>query len=69
MRKKLIQALEAKTPSGKANYLVDAIAEEALHDPNLDFLLHAIVDLGLAKGTDAQRLERWIEKTIRYGSR
>ncbi len=67
MQDKLLKALQAKTTAGRANYLIDAIAEEGLGDYELDALLHAFVDLGLTEGTDAQRIERWIRKSIRYG--
>jgi hypothetical protein len=51
---------------GKANYLVDALAEEGLRNYDLDFVLHALVDLGLIEGTAAERLERWMKKSARY---
>ena len=64
---KLLKALQAKTIAGKANYLTDAIAEEWLGNYDLDTLLHAVIDLGLTEGTDAERIDRWIRKSIRYG--
>ncbi len=63
-----MKAQLAKTTAGMANYLVDAVAEERLKDYKLDALLHAFVDLGLTKGTDAERIARWIGKSIRYSA-
>jgi len=37
MQDSLIKALNAKTPQGRANYLIDAIAEEGFRDQTLDF--------------------------------
>ncbi len=68
MEDKLLKAMQAKTTAGRANYLIDAVAEEWLRDYDLDALLHAFVDLGLTDGTDAQKFKRWIMKSIRYGA-
>ncbi len=68
MQDKLLKAMQAKTTAGRANYLIDAVAEEWLGDYELDALLHAFVDLGLTKGTDAERIARWIGKSIRYSA-
>jgi hypothetical protein len=65
MQDKLVKAFQAKTMAGKANYVVDALAEEGLRNYDLDFVLHAIVNLGLTEGTAAERLERWM-KSARY---
>jgi hypothetical protein len=56
MQDKLVKAFQAKTMAGKANYLVDALAEEGLRNYDLDLVLHALVDLGLTEGTAAERL-------------
>jgi hypothetical protein len=66
MQDKLVKAFQAKTMAGKANYLVDALAEEGLRNCDLDFVLHGLVDLGLTERTAAERVERWMKKSARY---
>ena len=66
MLDKLIKALNARTPQGRANYLIDLVAEEGLHDPALDALLHALNEVGFAKGPLDRTLKTWIRKTLRY---
>ncbi len=66
MRDKLVKALKAKTPQGRANYLIDAVAEEHFHDPVLDSILHGINEVGFAKGPLDRKLQTWIRKTLKY---
>ena len=66
MQEKLAKALDAKTPQGRINYLIDAFAEEGLHNPLLDSFLHALVEVGFAEGPIDRNLQNWIRKTLRY---
>jgi hypothetical protein len=66
MQDKLLKALTAKTPEGRANYLIDLVAEEGLHDPMLDSILHAVNEVGFGKGALDLRLQRWIRKTLKH---
>jgi len=66
MQDKLVKALTAKTPQGRVNYLIDAIAEEGFHDPLLDSLLHGLNEVGFAKGPLDKKLQAWIRKTLGY---
>ena len=49
MADKLVKAMNAKTPQGRANYVVDAFAEEYMHNPVLDSILHSLNEVGFAK--------------------
>ncbi len=66
MANKLAKALYAKTPQGRYNYLIDAIAEEGFHDRMLDSLLHGINEVGLGPGPLDRKLQIYIRKTLRY---
>jgi hypothetical protein len=66
MQEKLIKALNAKTPRGRANYLIDLVAEEGFHDPLLDSILHGINEVGFGKGPLDKKLQSFIKKTLRY---
>jgi hypothetical protein len=66
MADKLVKALNAKTPQGRANYLIDAIAEEGFDDPLLDSILHGINEVGFAKGPLDRKLQSYIRKLLRY---
>jgi Holliday junction resolvasome RuvABC DNA-binding subunit len=66
MADKLVKALNAKTPQGRYNYLIDAIAEEGLHNPVLDSLLHGLNEVGFRKGPLDKKLQSYIRKTLRY---
>jgi hypothetical protein len=50
MAAKLVKALNAKTPMARANYVIDAFADEYMHDPVLDSILHGLNEVGFAKG-------------------
>ena len=63
---KLVKALQAKTPQGRANYIIDAFAEEYMHDPLLDSILHALNEVGFAEGPLDEKLVSYIKKTLRY---
>lgn len=65
MQDKLVKALNAKTPKGRVNYLIDLIAEEGLHDQVLDSILHGLNEVGFAEGPLDKRLQTWIRKTLR----
>ena len=67
MANKLIKALNAKTPQGRANYLIDAVAEEGFHDPILDSILHGLNEVGFAEGPLDRKPLNYIKKTLRYG--
>jgi hypothetical protein len=66
MADKLVKALNAKTPQGRANYLIDAFAEEVMHDPLLDSILHGLNEVGLAQGPMDKKIQKYIKKTLRY---
>ena len=66
MADKLIKALNAKTPRGRANYVIDAFAEEYMHDPLLDSILHGLNEIGFAEGPLDKKLQSYIRKTLRY---
>ncbi len=66
MQDKLIKALNAKTPQGRANYLIDAIAEEGFQHQVLDLILHGINEVGFAEGPFDKKLQRWIRKTLKH---
>ncbi len=66
MADKLVKALNAKTPQGRANYVIDAVAEEGLHDPVLDAILHGLNEVGFAEGPMDKKLLSYIRKTLRY---
>jgi hypothetical protein len=66
MADKLVKALNAKTPRGRANYVIDAFAEEYMHDPVLDSILHGLNEVGFAQGPLDRRLVNYIRKTLRY---
>ncbi len=66
MQQKLTKALTAKTAQGRANYLIDAVAEEGFHDQVLDSILHGINEVGFAKGPIDRKLQAWIKKTLKY---
>ena len=68
MADKLVRALNAKTPQGRANYVIDAFAEEYMHDPLLDSILHGLSEVGFAKGPLDRKLQSYITKTLRYRS-
>ncbi len=66
MADKLAKALYAKTPQGRYNYLIDAVAEEGFHDEVLDSILHGINEVGLGPGPMDRKLRSYIKKTLRY---
>jgi hypothetical protein len=66
MADKLVKALNAKTPQGRANYFIDAFAEEVMHDPLLDSILHGLNEVGLAQGPMDKKVLKYIRKTLRY---
>ena len=66
MQNKLIKALNAKTPQGRANYVIDAFAEEYMHDPLLDSILHGLNEVGFAEGPLDRKLVKYIRKTLQY---
>ena len=66
MADKLIMALNAKTPRGRVNYVIDAIAEEYMRDPLLDSILHGLNEVGFAEGPLDEKLQSYIKKTLRY---
>ncbi|MDA4123922.1 MAG: hypothetical protein OK438_00535 [Thaumarchaeota archaeon] len=66
MQDKLLKALDAKTPQGRANYLIDVIVEEGLHDQVLDSILHGINEVGVANGPLDSKLQTWKRKTLRH---
>ncbi len=66
MADKLGKALNAKTPQGRYNYLIDAIAEEGFHDQVLDSILHGINEVGFGPGPADKKLQSYIRKTLRY---
>ena len=66
MADKLTKALTAKTPRGRANYVIDAFAEEYMHDPILDSILHALNEVGFAPGPLDKKLQSYIKKTLEY---
>jgi hypothetical protein len=63
---KLIKALNAKTPQGRANYVIDAFAEEVMHDPLLDSILHGLNEVGFSGGPLDRKLVKYIKKTLQY---
>jgi len=66
MANKLLKALQAKTPQGRANYVIDAFAEEYMHDPVLDSILHGLNEVGFAEGQFDKKLVSYIRKMLRY---
>ena len=62
----MLKALNAKTSQGRANYLIDAFAEEGLHEQLLDSILHVLNEVGFAEGPLDKKLRSWISKTLRY---
>ena len=66
MANKLLKALNAKTPKARANYVIDAFAEEYMHDPLLDSILHGLNEVGFAEGPLDEKLVSYIKKTLRY---
>ena len=66
MADKLVKALNAKTPRGRANYVIDAFAEEYMHDPVLDSIVHGLNEVGFAPGPLDKKLVSYIMKTLRY---
>ncbi len=63
---RLLRALNAKTPQGRYNYVIDAFAEEYMHDPLLDSILHGLNEVGFAKGPLDKKLQSYIKKTLQY---
>jgi len=61
-----VKAMNAKTPRGRANYVIDAFAEEYMHDPILDSILHGLNEVGFAPGPPDEKLLSYIKKTLRY---
>jgi len=66
MQDKLVKALNSKTPLGRANHLIDLVAEEGLHDKTLDSALHTINEVGFGKGPLDRKLQAYIKKTLKY---
>lgn len=66
MQEKLFKALTAKTPRGRANFVIDAIADEGLHDAVLDSILHGLNEVAFAEGPLDKNLKTWIRKTLRH---
>ena len=66
MANKLLKALQAKTPQGRANYVIDAFAEELMHDPVLDSILHGLNEVGFAEGPLDKKLQSYIRKLLQY---
>jgi len=66
MADKLVKALNAKTPRGRVNYVIDAFAEEYMHDPVLDSIVHGLNEVGFAPGPLDKKLVSYIMKTLRY---
>jgi len=66
MADKLLKALQAKTPQGRANYVIDAFAEELMHDPVLDSILHGLNEVGFTEGPLDKKLQSYIRKMLRY---
>ena len=66
MANKLLKALQAKTPQGRANYVIDAFAEEYMHDRVLDSILHGLNEVGFAEGPFDKKLVSYIRKLLRY---
>jgi hypothetical protein len=66
MQDKALKALLAKTPKGRANYLIDLLADEALEDSLIDSILHFFNEVALAEGPSDRNLQTFIRKTVRH---
>ena len=67
--KKLFKAAGARTPKGRANYLADAVADEALKNPYLDEALHFAIEMALGKGSAEKRFSTWARKAWKHRRR
>jgi hypothetical protein len=65
VRRKLVRALKAKTPKRRANYIIDAVFDEALENPYLDEFFHFFVESAGA-GAEGEGVERWARKFLKY---
>ncbi len=63
---KLLKAAGAKTKKGRANYLIDALFDEALQNPNLDEAAHFLAEMLLGAGEFDERVRRWAKKVARF---
>jgi len=46
--------------------VIDSFAEDYIHDPLLDSILHGLKEVGFAEGPVDRKLVKYIKKTLHY---